>query len=106
MQELKTASPREQEFASFVNYCLPGLYAEATSKYGVTIYLLDPEDVECNDDLITVNDEDTDMASVIYGNFNAAKVQDISEQLWSRLYRMIEEFVEENRKVGAKGNEA
>lgn len=105
MQELETVSPREQEFASFVNFCLPGLYAEATPKYGVTIYLLDPEDVDCDDDLLTVSDEDTDMASVIYDNFNAAKVQDISEQLWSRLYRKVEEFVEENRELKAKEND-
>lgn len=106
MQELMINKTREQELADSINDRFQQLYAEVSKRDGVTVYLLDPDDVERHDDLITVSDEDTDMASVIYGNFNAERVQDISEPLWSRLYRMIEEFVEENRKVRAKGNEA
>lgn len=106
MQELTVQKTREQELADSINACFPKLYAEVSKKYGVTVYLLDPDDVECRDDLIVVSDKDMDMAAVIYDNFNADKVQDISEPVWSQLYRMIEEFVEENRKVGAKGNEA
>ncbi|MEE6647953.1 hypothetical protein PS395_08730 [Limosilactobacillus pontis] len=102
MPELTVQKTREQELADSINDCFPKLYAEVSKKSGVTVYLLDPDDVECHDDLIVVSDKDTDMASVIYDNFNAAKVQDISEQLWSQLYRKIEEFVEENRKVRGK----
>lgn len=103
MPELTVEKTREQKLADSINDCFPKLYAEVSKKSGVTVYLLDPDDVECHDDLIVVSDKDTDMASVIYDNFNAEKVQDISEPVWSRLYRMIEEFVEKNRKVRAKG---
>ena len=106
MGKITAKKTREQELADSINDRFSNLYAEVSKKYGVTVYLLDPDNVECHDDLIVVSDKDTDMASVIYDNFNADNVQDISETLWSRLYRMVEEFVEENRKVGAKGNEA
>lgn len=106
MQKLAINKTREQKLADSINGCFQRLYAEVSKKYGVTVYLLDPDDVECRDDLIVVSDKDTDMASVIYDNFNAEKVQNISEQLWSRLYRKLEDFIKENRKVGAKGNEA
>jgi hypothetical protein len=105
MQKLAINKTREQKLADSINGCFQRLYAEVSKKYGVTVYLLDPDDVECRDDLIVVSGEDTDMASVIYDNFNAAKVQDISEQLWSRLYRKVEEFVEENRELKAKEND-
>lgn len=106
MQELTINKTREQELADSINDSFQQLYAEVSKKYGVTVYLLDPDDVECRDDLIVVSDKDMDMASVIYDNFNAEKVQDISGPVWSRLYRKLEDFIKENRKVGAKGNEA
>lgn len=103
MQELTINKTREQELADSINDSFQQLYAEVSKKYGVTVYLLDPDDVECRDDLIVVSDKDMDMAAVIYDNFNADKVQDISEPVWSQLYRMIEEFVEKNHKVRGKG---
>lgn len=103
MQKSMINKTREHQLADSINGNFQQLYAEVSKKYGVTVYLLDPDGVECHDDLIVVSDKDTDMASVIYDNFNAEKVQDISEPVWSRLYRMIEEFVEKNRKVRAKG---
>lgn len=106
MKKITSKKAREQKLADSINNSFPKLYAEVSKKFGVTVYLLDPGDVECQDDLIVVSDKDTDMASVIYDNFNAEKVQDISEPLWSRLYRKVEDFIKENRKVGAKGNEA
>lgn len=106
MPELTVEKTREQKLADSINACFPKLYAEVSKKSGVTVYLLDPDDVECHDDLIVVSDKDTDMASAIYDNFNAEKVQDISETLWSQLYRKVEDFIKENRKVRVKGNEA
>lgn len=103
MPELTVQKTREQKLADSINDCFPKLYAEVSKKDGVTVYLLDPDDVERRDDLIVVSDKDTDMASVIYDNFNAEKVQDISETLWSQLYRKVEDFIKENRKVGGKG---
>lgn len=103
MQELTVQKTREQELADSINACFPKLYAEVSKKYGVTVYLLGPDDVECRDDLIVVSDKDTDMASIIYDNFNAEKVQDISEPVWSQLYSMIEQFTKENAK--GKANE-
>lgn len=103
MPELTVQKTREQELADSINDCFPKLYAEVSKKYGVTVYLLGPDDVECRDDLIVVSDKDTDMASVIYDNFNAEKVQDISEPVWSRLYAKIEQFTKENAK--GKANE-
>lgn len=95
------ASKHEQELIDYINDKMFPLYAEYDKAFGVIIYPDAPDptdDLAWNEWVLTVSDNDTSMAPILYDNYNENRVQDMPEKMWERLYAKIEEFTKENAK--------
>lgn len=94
-------SKREQELIDYINNKMFPIYAEYEKGFGVVIYP-SAGDAAFDDDwskwVLTVGDDDTSMATILYDDFNEDRVQDVPEKMWERLYAKIEEFTKENAK--------
>ena len=104
MQGLKTASPREQELIDYINEKLSPLCAVYHYPYGVEVYPTvedaekDLEEGSWGYQLLDTGDDDYSMAEAIRGGLNGDRLEDVTEELWERLYAKIEEFTKENAK--------
>ena len=97
-------SKHEQELIDYINEKLSPLCAVYHYPYGVEVYPTvkdaekDLEEGSWGYQLLDTGDDDYSMAEAIRGGLNGDRLEDVTEELWERLYAKIEEFTKENAK--------